>query len=190
MTTCRRTLPVSILRRSATARSGVSLIELLVATVIATVVLAGAWAWLWNAAVASSSTADRSRAATAAAFAARSIADDLDASASLQTLPSGYAPARALDLLHLHPEAVPESVLIVWDPAKQVLWRKASGTYLADHVSLFTISYLDIAGRGVPADELAGPAWLDRVARVKVEVVVSVGNDSARAACDVALGQR
>jgi hypothetical protein len=170
--------------------AGFSLVELLVATMIATVVLAGAWAWLWNVGVASSSTTDRARAATAAAFAARSIADDLDAAASLQTPPPLYAPSRTLDLLHLHPDAAPENVLIVWDPVRRVLWRKTSGTYLADHVSKFAVSYLDPAGRPLSEVDLSGSSWADRVARVTVDIVVSAGLESGEAACGVAAAQR
>jgi hypothetical protein len=172
------------------AESGVSLVELLVATTIACVVLAGSWAWLWNIGVVSSATADRARAATAAAFAVRSIADDLDASASLQAPPAPYLPARALTLLHLHPDVAAETVLIVWDPARRVLWRKAPGTYLADHVSHFGVAYLDSAGRELPPTDLVGSAWCGRVAVVAVTVVVSAGHESAAASCSLALGQR
>ena len=131
-------------RRSADA--GVSLVELLVATVIAAVTLCGAWAWLWNVGVVSSATVDRTHAATAAAFAARCICDDLDVATALQVPPSAYGPDRALDLTHLHPGAAPEGVLIVWDPSRRVLWRKASGTYLADHVTRFAVTYYDGGG--------------------------------------------
>jgi hypothetical protein len=177
-------------RRPGRAESGVSLVELLVAATIASVVLAGSWAWLWNVGVASSVTADRARAATAAAFAVRSISDDLDVSASLQVPPPPYSPARALTLSHLHPGVAAESVLIVWDPARRVLWRKAPGTYLADHVSQFDVVYLDSAGNELPPTDLAGSAWCGRVATVAVTVVVSAGHESAAASCSVALGQR
>ncbi len=79
------------------------------------------------------------------------------------------------DLTHLHPGAVPESVLIVWDPARRVLWRKASGTYLADHVTRFAVTYYDEGGGVLSAADLEAPAWPSRVARVAVEVVVAVG---------------
>ena len=173
-----------------TTQAGVSLVELLVATVIAAVTLCAAWAWLWNAGGASSATVDRTRAATAAAFAARCISDDLDASASLQVPPSAYGPGRALDVTHIHPGAVPESVLIVWDPSRHVLWRKASGTYLADHVTRFAVTYYDGVGRVLSPAALESPAWPSRVARVAVEIVVAVGSESAQAACDVTMGQR
>jgi len=171
-------------------QAGVSLVELLVATVIAAVTLCAAWGWLWNAGVASSATVDRARAATAAAFAARSIANDLDSSVALQDPPSAYAPGRALDVTHIHPGVEPENVLIVWDPSRRVLWRKAAGTYLADHVTRFAVTYFDRGGVVVSPADLEVPAWPSRVARVAVEVVVAAGNESARAACDVTLGQR
>ncbi len=171
-------------------QAGVSLVELLVASVIAAVTLCSAWAWLWNAGVASSATVDRTRAATAAAFAARCICGDLEASFALQDPPSAYGPGRALELTHLHPGAVPEDVLIVWDPSRRVLWRKTSGTYLADHVTRFAITYYSGGGGVLTPADLAAPAWPTRVARVALEVVVTAGRESAQAACDVTLGQR
>ena len=172
------------------ADAGVSLVELLVATVIAAVTLCSAWAWLWNVGIASSATADRSRAKTAAAFAARFISDDLDVAAALQVPPSAYGPDRALELIHLHPGAAPESVLIVWDPSRRVLWRKASGTYLADHVARFAVTYYDGNGAVLTPVDLQAPAWPGRVVRVAVAVVVVDGRESAQAWCDVTLGQR
>lgn len=172
------------------AQTGVSLVELLVATVIAAVALGGAWTWLWNAGVASSSTVDRSRAATAAAYAARIIADDLETSAEVQAPPAVYITSQALSLLHLHPGAAPEGVLIVWDPARRVLWRKASGTYLADHVSRFAVTYHDADGRSLTTADLETSSWPALVARVEVEIVISTGRETAGAVCDVALGQQ
>lgn len=184
---------ISVSRRPAVrerTRAGYSLVELLVAATIAGVVLAGAWAWLWNAGVASSSAADRARATTAAAFAVRCIADDLEAAASLQLPPAPYGPARALDLVHLHPGQAPENVLVVWDPTRRVLWRKASGTYLADHVSQFAFTYLDEDGRPLSQEDLVRSAWPGPVARVAVRVVVSTGRGSGEATCDVTMAQR
>jgi hypothetical protein len=172
------------------AQAGVSLVELLVATVVAAITLCGAWAWMWNAGDASSSTVSRARAATAAAFAARCISDDLDQSTALQVPPSAYGPRRALNLVHVHRSAVPESVLIVWDPSRHVLWRKTSGTYLADHVTRFAVTYYDEGGGVLSPSDLEMPAWPGRVARVAVEIVVAAGSESAQAACDVTLGQR
>jgi hypothetical protein len=171
-------------------QAGVSLVELLVATVIATVTLCSAWAWLWNAGDAGSATVDRTRAATAAAFAARCISDDLEASFALKDPPPAYGPGRALELTHLHPDSVPESVLIVWDPTRHVLWRKAPGTYLADRVTRFVVKYYDEGGRVLSPADLESPAWPSRVARVAVEVVVAVGSESVQAVGDVTLGQR
>ena len=184
------TLSGSDRRDGRPTQAGVSLVELLVATVIAAVTLCAAWAWLWNAGDASSATVDRTRAATTAAFAVRCISDDLEASFALKDLPSAYVPGRALYLTHLHRDAVPESVLIVWDPARHVLWRKASGTYLADHVTRFAVTYFDEGGEVLSPADLESPAWPSRVARVAVEVVVAVGSESVQAACDVVMGQR
>ena len=56
--------------------------------------------------------------------------------------PSGRDPSRSLALVHDHAAAAAETVLIVWDPARGVVWRNASGTYLADHVTRFDVAYV------------------------------------------------
>ncbi len=190
MTTDRLVLAPRCGARPRRSQTGVSLVELLVATVIAGVALCGAWVWLWNAGVAGSSTVDRSRAATAAAYAARSIADDLETSTDVQAPPAVYTAGQALSLLHVHPGAAPEAVLIVWDPARRVVWRKASGTYLADHVRRFAVTYYDTDGRPLTTADLQTSSWPGRVARVEVEIVISTGRETGEAVCDVALGQR
>ena len=171
------------------AQKGLSLVELLVATVIAGITLCAAWGWLWGAEMATSKTVDRARAATAAAFAARSITDDLDLAATLLDPQRAHLPQESLSLRHVHPDDAPEDILIVWDPVRRVLWRKASGTYLADHVTRFAVSYLDGDGHLLSPADLRTPDWPARVSRVKVEIAVSAGRSSGLAACDVTLGQ-
>jgi hypothetical protein len=83
-------------------------------------------------------------------------------------------PARALLLVHDRVASAPEMVTIVWDPARGVLWRNASGTYVADHVDGFAVRYALSDGREVAGTELTAEEWTS-VRRVHVSVTAAVG---------------
>ena len=109
---------------------------------------------------------------------------DLQESSALLT-PTACAPDQGLLLEHDHPEAAPETVTIVWDASRQVLWRKTSSTYLADHVTRFAIAYLSPVGdavrTGSPGSSLRG------VATVRVALTVAAGGRAASAQADVSV---
>lgn len=169
------------------SRAGVTLIELLVATCVTAIALTGAWAWLWNAGGAAKGSAGRAQAATAAAFAVRSVADELGLATALSCPPAGMPPDRALCMEHRHDGVAAETVLVAWDPARRVLWRKAPGTYLADHVERFAVEYFRADGRRLEAADFAAAGWPRSVARVAVTIDVTVGGRTARAGRTVAL---
>ena len=169
------------------SHSGVTLIELLVATCVTAVALAGAWGWLWNAGGAAAGAAGRAQAATTAAFALRSVADELRLASTLSCPPIGMSPDRALCMEHRHDGEAAESVLVAWDPARRVLWRKAPGSYLADHVEGFAVAYFRADGGRLGPADLAVAGWPRTVARIAVTVDVTVGGRTARATGSVAL---
>ena len=169
------------------SRAGVTLVELLVATCVTAVALAGAWAWWWNAGDTASGTAGRAQAATAAAFAVRSVADELSLATTLSYPPAGMSPDRAICVEHRHDGVAVETVLLVWDPARRVLWRKTPGSYLADHVERFAIEYFRSDGWRLGPGDFAVAGWPQTVARVTVSVDVVVGGRTARAGRSVAL---
>jgi len=68
-----------------------------------------------------------------------------------------------------------------------VLWRKAPGTYLADHVERFAVEYFRADGRRLEAADFAAAGWPRAVARVAVTIDVTVGGRTARAGRTVAL---
>jgi hypothetical protein len=172
------------------SRAGVTLVELLVAACLTGVALAGAWGWLWTAGGASRGASGRGQAATAAAFAVRSLADELGLATSLSCPPAGMPPDRALCIEHRHEGVPAETVLVVWDPARRVLWRKAPGTYLADHVERFAIDYFCADGQRLEAADFAAPGWPQTVARIVVTVEVTIGEGTARAVRSLALMPR
>lgn len=167
--------------------AGVTLVELLVAACVSSVALAGAWAWLWSAGAAARGDTGRAQAATAAAFAVRGAADELGLATSLSRPPAGMSPDRALCMAHQHEGAAAETVLVAWDPARRVLWRKAPGTYLADHVERFTVDYFRADGRRLERADFAEAGWPQTVARVVVTAEVTVAECTARASRAVAL---
>jgi type II secretory pathway component PulJ len=167
--------------------AGVTLVELLVATCVTAVALAGAWAWLWSAGGVVRAAAARAQTATSAAFVVRSVADDLGLAAALSCPPAGMSPDRALCMVHRHGGAPAETVLVAWDASRQVLWRKASGTYLADHVESFVVEYFRADGRRLESGDFATADWPYLVARVTVTVEVTVDGHTARATRTVVL---
>ena len=169
------------------SRAGVTLVELLVAACVSAVALTGAWAWLWSTGGAARGAAGRAQAATAAAFAVRSVADELGLATSLSCPPAGMSPDRALCMEHRHDGVAAETVLVAWDPARRVLWRKAPGTYLADHVERFTVDYFRANGRRLERADFAEAGWPQTVARVVVTAEVTVAECTARASRAVAL---
>ena len=150
--------------------SGVTLVELLVATCVAATALTGAWSWVWNAGTVARATGARAQALTADAYAVRVLRDDLAQAAGLLATPPGRTPSEAFAILHRHPGEPPETVTVVWDRSRRVVWRKASGTYLADQVSSFVVRYFTAEGAELSAVELLAPDGPQRTARVEVTV--------------------
>ena len=169
------------------AAAGFSLVELLVASVIAGIVLSASLGWVWNVAALARVEDDRAQAASLAAAASRAVIADVRASVCVQQPPVGRDPSLSLCLVHDHAAAAAEAVLIVWDPARCVLWRNASGTYVADHISRFTVSYTLEGARRVDGASMDGVDW-DAVRGVQVEVTAAVGSATESRSLEIAVG--
>ncbi len=169
-------------------RRGVTLIELLVAISVSAIVLAAAWPWLWNGISTARATEARAEAATAAAYVVRAISSDVALATDLLPLPAGIPATRAVRLEHRHPGQGAEEILIVWDPARQVLWRKSAGSYLADRVALFSIEYLDAQGAPQGPETGSSGDWLGSVRRLRVRVTVTSRGQRSSAECDAPVG--
>ena len=153
---------------------GFTLVEVLVAVFIAGLVLSAAYGWLWNVAAFAARTDDAAQAATIASAVSRAIAGDVRAAVSVPAPPVGRDSSRSLALAHDHADVAPDVVLMVWDPARGVVWRNASGTYLADHVVRFVVSYGLADGRRLAGAEMSPRDW-EGVRVVRVELAVAVG---------------
>ncbi len=101
---------------------------------------------------------------TLAAAAARILAEDVRAAVAVAPVPPGRDPSRSLPLVHDHVDVAPEQVLLVWDPARRVLWRNASGTYVADHISSLRFELILADGRLVEPSAMGASDWTAVVA--------------------------
>ena len=100
----------------------------------------------------------------------------------------GRAPGTTLCLRHDHPGEPPETVTIVWDASRRVVWRKAPGTYLADRVDAFSVCYFHADGTRLLADDFVAGDWAASVARVSVSLRTRDGDGTAAATLDAVLG--
>jgi len=167
--------------------AGFSLVELLVASVIAGVVLCASFGWVWTVAGLARAEDDGAQAATLAAAASRAVSADVRAAVGVAQPPAGRDPSLSLCLVHDHTAAAAETVLIVWDPARRVLWRNASGTYLADHVSRFAVRYVLEGARRLDGAAMDGADW-GAVRGVEVEVTTAVGSAKEFRSLEIAVG--
>jgi prepilin-type N-terminal cleavage/methylation domain-containing protein len=166
---------------------GFTLIELLIGASIAAVILGAAYAWLWDVGAIAGGTDDRVQAATLAAAVSRAVAADVYSSVGVVEPPAGRDPSRSLALLHDHVAGAPEAVLIVWDPARGVVWRNASGTYLADRVVRFDVAYALADGSLIDGGDMTSSRW-SAVRAVHVVVEATVGSATARRSLETSVG--
>ena len=174
-------------QRTGSRLNGFTLIELLVGAAVAAVVLSAGFAWLWNVAALATGVDDRAHAVTLASSALRAVAADVHSSVSVAEPPSSREPARSLALVHDHAAEAPEVVLIVWDPARRVVWRNASGTYLADHVTRFDLTYILADGSRVDAAAMSSPDW-SAVRAVRVDLAARFGEVVVQRSLEASVG--
>jgi len=169
---------------------GLTLIELLLASSIAVITLAAAWPWFWNVARAARSVQATSQAHGQAAYTTRAIAEEMRLADGLVPLASDLVPETAVCVRHHHPNAAAEEVVIAWDPSRQVVWRKARGTYLSDHVSAFRITYFAGTGLSLDPDTLTSATALATVTRISVRITVTAGSQAVTEVSDHSVGPR
>ncbi len=166
---------------------GFSLIELLVATAVAAIVLAAAYGWVWSVGSLAGTTDDRVQAATIAAAVARSVGEDVGAAVEVAAPATGRDPDGSLALVRDGVDRASEDVVVVWDPARRVVWRNASGTYVADHVQGFRVGFVLGDGRSVEGGAMGTADW-QSVRAVHVTLAVEVGTALVRREVCVGLG--
>jgi hypothetical protein len=80
--------------------------------------------------------------------------------------------------------------MITWDPSRQVLWRKASGVYLCDHVSDFSITYFASSGEQLDPSTLTSVPALADVTYIRLRIVVALGSVQVTQVSDHMVGPR
>ncbi len=117
----------------------------------------------------------------------RTVAADVHAGVCVVEPPAGRDPSRSLSIVHDHAADAAEAVLIVWDPARGVVWRNASGTYIADHVSGFAVEYVLADGALIDGARMSGTDW-SAVRAVRVDLATVVGSATARRSVEAKVG--
>jgi hypothetical protein len=160
---------------------------LLVAMVITAVVLGAAFGWVWTLGSLAGGADDRAQAATLAAAAERTVEADVSASVAVGAPPDGRNPAVAVSLTHDRVDRAQESVVLAWDSARRVLWRNAGGTYVADHVSEFSLAYRLADGSCVDGAAMSAASWAG-VRALRVHLATAIGRAHTARTFEVALG--
>lgn len=183
---------IAVPARGSTRRGGrgFSLLELLVATTVAGVVLAAAWAWCWSLCGACRMGVEGADATSTIAAVRRLSSAELGESLGLVACPTAPCSARGLAFVVPSADAAgTDLVTYGYDGARKVLWRKSPSSHLAEGVDLFSVVYLDARGCALPLD--AGgvlPADELPLARcVELTLDVSSGGRTARATWRVCL---
>jgi type II secretory pathway component PulJ len=166
---------------------GFMLVELLVAAVVVATILTAAFAWLWNVAALADGADDGAQAETLVAAVSRALAADLHAAVGVAEPPIGRDPSRSLTLVHDHAASAAETVLVAWDPARGVVWRNASGTYVSDHITQFDVAYV-LADGSLVDGELMGQADWASVRAARVLVTAAVGSVTVRRPVEASVG--
>ena len=124
-----------------------TLIELLVAVCLASVLLMGAWPWCWTMVQASHQTAQRAEAESSLAFAGRLFTSEARRAAALGDEAGGGCSASSVTLQVFDAvTAQTQAVTYRFDPTRRVLWRKASGSYVAEDLSICDFTYFGADG--------------------------------------------
>ena len=171
-------------------RAGFSLIELLVAVSVAGVVLAAGWGWCWTATTSCARGADLCDARSSLSFVERLTTAELRSAICLVQAPDVACTSRSVGFVVPSDDGLTMDVVTyVWDPGREVLWRKASGSHLAEGVAGFAIAYYAAGDRLLPlgAGAALAPADLAAVRRVSIDARVTCGRESAAASWQVRL---
>lgn len=166
------------------SNAGFSLIELLTASAIAGIVLAAGWTWCWGATRSCSTQAGRVEARSSLAFVRRLTAAELRSAAAFVRTPLHVCGLHSVCfVVPADDHGTYELITYVWDQSRHVLWRKSSGSHLAEGVTSFAVGYYDAGGdRLEPAADGALPdADLLRIRAVSIDVSMGDGGDSVSA---------
>lgn len=132
------------------APRGMTLIELLVAVCLACVLLMGAWPWCWTIVRSSQRTAEYAEAQSSLAFAGRLFTSEVRRAVALGDGAGNGCSVSSVTLQVVDAATAQTQVVTYrYDPARRVLWRKASGSYVADRLSACSFTYFAANGKQI-----------------------------------------
>lgn len=157
------------------AQAGLGLIELIVAVMLASLLLAGAWSWFFATSAACARSNATAEAASRLAFAGRLMALEVS-SGSLLANPAGNCSRTCLTVSVVHIDGSAEAIVYRFDAARGILWRKNASNHVVEGVQSFSFDYL--SGSGVPlplaADGTLSATSAGLAHAVRLSLVVTV----------------
>lgn len=154
---------------SCARQAGLTLVELLVASSLAFLVIAAGTHWTGLLSRVAGGCDTNAQTVTAVAAARRRCHMDVGGDAALDT--AAGCTASRVSLVALGPDGAVDHLVYAWDPQRRLMWRSASGAYLLEHVSRCAFSYRDASGEEVDPAALADA---DGLVRHPVCVTVAV----------------
>ena len=129
--------------------AGLSLIEVLVAATLTCLVLAASFGWLSSVVSASDHAADHVEVSSSLAFARRLTTSELRQASALVAVPTAPCGRHTISfaLPSVANDGTYDLITYTWDAGRNILWRKASGSYLAQGVTHFEVHYFGSDGR-------------------------------------------
>jgi len=129
--------------------AGLSLIEVLVAATLTCLVLAASFGWLSSVVSASDHAADHVEVSSSLAFARRLTTSELRQASALVAVPTAPCGRHTISfaLPSVANDGTYDLITYTWDAGRNILWRKASGSYVAQGVTHFEVHYFGSDGR-------------------------------------------
>jgi hypothetical protein len=90
--------------------------------------------------------------------------------------PVGRCTRTCLTIAVAHVDSAPELIVYRYDPSRAILWRKSSGSHVAEGVRALSFEYLSAAGEPLPlgADDSLAPATATSVRAVRLAMTLAV----------------
>ena len=129
--------------------AGLSLIEVLIAATLTCLVLAASFGWLSSVVSASDHAADHVEVSSSLAFARRLTTSELRQASALVAVPTAPCGRHTISfaLPSVANDGTYDLITYTWDAGRNILWRKASGSYVAQGVTHFEVHYFGSDGR-------------------------------------------
>jgi len=129
--------------------AGLSLIEVLIAATLTCLVLAASFGWLSSVVSASDHAADHVEVSSSLAFARRLTTSELRQASALVAVPTAPCGRHTISfaLPSVANDGTYDLITYTWDAGRNILWRKASGSYVAQGVTHFEVHYFSSDGR-------------------------------------------